>query len=296
MALMECRVELARTAIEAVDAAVATAGGVGWSLFEDVLAGRAWLIGIFAEAEEGRRRWADLRRHLPRRGLGPVQWRELADEDWRESYKAHFKAWRCGRLHWVPTWKRATHVIPRGHVAVYLDPGLAFGTGNHETTRLCCRRLAEFALQLSPRTRSRWRVIDAGCGSGILGISAAKLGCKQVFAFDNDPEAVAIARANARINRVAGVVRCVTGTLPPMLARRQADLVLANIQADVLVAHARELLAAVAPQGWLVLSGILAQEITAVRRAFRAVAGPAWVGRSHRLGEWSDLVWQRRRG
>jgi ribosomal protein L11 methyltransferase len=137
-------------------------------------------------------------------------------------------------------------------------------------------------------------VIDAGCGSGILAISAAKLGCRRVVAFDVDREAVTVARRNVRCNSVSGAVRVLTGGLHPMpRAANGADLVLANIQADVLLAHVRDLLGAVAPGGELVLSGILGRECPAVRDAFVRAAGPGWRVRSRRLGEWADVVLRR---
>jgi len=290
MSLWECRVELEANATEAVEGVLQELGAVEWNVYEDVRAGTVLLQGVFPDEDSSRTAWRELRRRLPRRGVGPVVHRELPDIDWRESYKAHFKAWRCGPLHWVPEWERATRRISRGHVAVYLDPGLAFGTGNHETTRLCCKRLVEYVQKLSPRGRRYRRVVDAGCGSGILAISAAKLGCARVFAFDNDGEAVAIARENARRNRVGKAVRFGVGGLAEQLARRRADLVLANIQADVLRNHASVLVRAVAPGGQLVLSGILAHEIENVRETFRAVAGAGWKQRSRLLGEWGDIA------
>jgi ribosomal protein L11 methyltransferase len=293
MPLREVRVEIDRAALDAVEAVLAEVAVAGWSLYEDVIGGRAWLIGVFSDEAEARLRWAEMHSRVAPRVVGSPRERVLADEDWRESYKAHFKAWRCGRLHWVPEWERATHRLPRGHTAVHLDPGLAFGTGNHETTRLCCHRLVDFAATLSPRARRTWRVIDAGCGSGILAISAARLGCRRIFAFDHDAEAVAVARENARRNRVTSVVRFASGGVGDLLAHRQAELVLANIQADVLTAHARVLLGAVAPRGSLVLSGILANEAETMRRSFRRIAGAGWKIRSRKLGDWVDFALSR---
>jgi ribosomal protein L11 methyltransferase len=132
-------------------------------------------------------------------------------------------------------------------------------------------------------------VIDAGCGSGILALSAVKLGYLRVAAFDNDPLAVEVSRDNATLNRLAGSVDFYLGDLVSGLAGRQAELVLANIQADVLIKFSRELLGAVAPGGSLVLSGILASELDDVREAFAGLA-PGWSGASRVLGEWSDLL------
>jgi ribosomal protein L11 methyltransferase len=131
-------------------------------------------------------------------------------------------------------------------------------------------------------------VIDAGCGSGILALSAARLGFRDVRGFDNDPEAVAVSVENAAINGLAGEVAFTVDDLDSGLAGREAELVIANIQADVLARFAARLAGAVPPGGVLVLSGILAGEIGAVRGAF-AAAAPGWTQQSRTLGEWADL-------
>ena len=183
----------------------------------------------------------------------------------------------------MPEWERATYRIPSDEVVLWLDPGLAFGTGNHETTRLCVERLVTFA-----ESHPEARVIDAGCGSGILALSASLLGYRDVVGFDNDPEAVRVSEENAALNQMAGRVKFYEGDLITGLAGRQGDIVMANILADVLVRFARELLAAVAPGGTLVLSGILAQERDKVRDAF-AAAAPGWAVDSRIMGEWCDV-------
>jgi ribosomal protein L11 methyltransferase len=212
----------------------------------------------------------------------------VVDEDWRNAYKAHFKAWRSGRLHWVPEWERATYPLSSDDVVIWLDPGMAFGTGNHETTRLCCERLVAWA-EAAPRPA---RVIDAGCGSGILALSAVKLGFGTVYGFDNDAEAVRISAENAALNGAGEAVEWATADLVTGLAGRDAELVLANIQADVLMRFAGELLGAVVPGGGLVLSGILAHEQARVREVF-AAAAPDWGIEGRVMGEWSDLALRR---
>src|SRR4030095_8213160 len=107
--------------------------------------------------------------------VGEPSHRTLGDVDWRDSYKEHFHAWRFGRLHWVPVWERDKHIVPPGDAVLWLDPGLAFGTGNHQTTRLCVERL----VTLAEERGTGGVVIDAGCGSGILALSAALLGFRQ---------------------------------------------------------------------------------------------------------------------
>jgi ribosomal protein L11 methyltransferase len=209
----------------------------------------------------------------------------MPDADWKESHKQHFKAQHFGRLHWVPVWERSTYVVPSGDAVLWLDPGMAFGTGNHETTRLCCERLVAFAAERA----AQGSVIDAGCGSGILALSAALLGFSEVHAFDNDPVAIDVSRENAHLNSMAERVDFRVADLELGLLNRKADLVLANIQADVLVRHAPILVAAVKAGGQLVLSGILASELEQVRAVFAAAAARDRV-ESRVMGEWSDLV------
>ena len=131
-------------------------------------------------------------------------------------------------------------------------------------------------------------MIDAGCGSGILALSAALLGFENIAGFDNDSEAVRVSEENAALNGLAGRVKFSTGDLVTGLAGAQAEIVLANIQADVLMKFARELTGAVAPGGTLVLSGILAHENAQVRAVF-AAAAPGWKLESRVMGEWSDV-------
>jgi ribosomal protein L11 methyltransferase len=217
--------------------------------------------------------------------LEEPQGRKLANQDWRDSYKAHFKAWKFGRLHWVPLWERETFHLPGGDAVIWLDPGLAFGTGNHETTRLCVERL----VALADEKGVRGRVIDAGCGSGILALSASRLGFRNVVGFDNDPEAIRVSQENAALNDLSDAVEFSTADLVSGLKGIQAEIVLANIQADVLMRFAKELASATAPGGALILSGILATENVAVREVFTA-ALPAWRVDGRVMGEWSDLI------
>lgn len=316
MSLVEVKVSIPVAAAEAVENALAEAENADWGVFEDRPTASAWLGCYFPD--EAAARAAVKRIQSDLRGvtqLGEAAFLPLPDADWRESYKAHFKPWRFGRMHWIPVWEREAYALPAGDVAVLLDPGMAFGTGNHETTRLCCERMVALAETLRSETGNRrletpipapnpgsrnpkpetlnpepraLRVIDAGCGSGILAISAVKLGFAPVAGFDNDAEAVGVSRENAVLNAVAEQIDFYVGDLVTGLQGRQADLVMANILAHVLREYARELVAAVAPGGWLVLSGILATEVESVRRDF-AIVAPGWMQESRTLGEWSDV-------
>jgi len=288
MPLIEVKAAIPPTAVEATDEFLLEEGLGDWSVLEDVIVKAAWLVGIFPDEAAGREAWSTLAPRLPAAPLGAPEFKAMSDADWRDSYKAHFHAWQFGRLHWVPVWEREQFVLPPGHAVLWLDPGLAFGTGNHETTRLCCERLVTWAEKSAGRVLPSRRVIDAGCGSGILALSAALLGLGPIEAFDLDPEAVRVSQENAAANGLESAVEFFTADLEGGLANSLGDLVMANIQSDVLLANVRPLIAAVAPGGTLVLSGILAIELETVRKGF-APAAPDWHIESRTLGEWSDL-------
>jgi ribosomal protein L11 methyltransferase len=288
MDLVEIKTDLPIDRVDAVDQALLEAGATPWSVIEDVIVRRAWLVGIFPNEAEALASWPAMEHLLLTAGVAEgcvPAIRTLADADWRDSYKAHFRAWSFGRLHWVPVWERENFTLPPGHAVLWLDPGLAFGTGNHETTRLCVERL----VALAEEHGTKGRVIDAGCGSGILALSAALLGFQDVAGFDSDPEAIRVSEENAACNGLTGRVRFAVGDLVTGLAGRHAEIVLANIQADVLQKFAAELVAAVAPHGTLVLSGILANENSQVRTTFERLT-PNWVVNARVMGEWSDVV------
>ncbi len=285
-AVFELKVEVALGAVPALEELLAEQEEQRLMVLEDKPSGRAWLTGYFETREAAQAAWRTFASLLDAEWLATEpELKELADKDWKESYKEHFKAWQFGRLHWVPVWEREAFRLPAGDEVLWLDPGMAFGTGNHETTRLVVERLVKFAAD----NGVAGRVIDAGCGSGILALSAVKLGYARVAAFDNDPLAVEVSRENATLNDLVGKVEFYVGDLVTGLAGRRAELVLANIQADVLMKFARELLGAVAPGGALVLSGILAVELTQVRETFAGLA-TGWNVDSRVMGEWSDLV------
>lgn len=188
--------------------------------------------------------------------------RELEDRDWVRQTQAQFAPIRIGRLWIVPSW----HEPPDPQACnVRLDPGVAFGTGSHPTTRLC---LAWIESHLPAGAR----VLDYGCGSGILSICAARLGAASVTGVDIDEHALATARDNAARNGVAAQY-----TSPDALAHAAAapfDLVVANILANPIMLLAPTLLRHLAPGGSLLLSGILERQADAVAAAF-ATAAPA---------------------
>jgi len=191
--------------------------------------------------------------------------RAVQNQDWERAWLADWKSMRFGRRLWVCP-HSAEAPPDEDAVIVRLDPGLAFGTGTHPTTALCLQILD--SLPLAGRT-----VIDYGCGSGILGIAALKLGAAHVIAVDLDPQALIATRDNAAANGVAANID-VCGVTPsgagPAGGLPPAYCVLANILAGPLIELAPLLTRAVEPGGCLVLSGLLKTQAFAVKAAYGA--------------------------
>lgn len=175
----------------------------------------------------------------------------IADQDWTAGWKESIPVMHLGaRVVIKPSWR--DYVPQPEEIVLEMDPGLAFGTGLHPTTQLCVAALEDF---LHPGMR----VLDLGTGTGILALVAARLGATEVLAVDNDSNAVAVARRNARDNDVAHVIRLLHGSLPDVGGAY--DLVVANILAHIIIDMAKSGLAArVRPGGMLVVSGILAEQ------------------------------------
>jgi ribosomal protein L11 methyltransferase len=190
-----------------------------------------------------------------------VRRREAHEDEWRDVWKQYFRATRVGRTFIVrPSWDPGT--IEAGDRVIDLDPGRAFGTGGHATTRL----VIALAEEVGDRAVSRF--LDLGCGSGILAVAAARLWPGAAgLAVDVDPEATACAAENLERNRVT-TVETRAGTLAD--APGPFDVVLANIQADVLLPLAGDLVAALAPGATLVLSGLLTEAAPPVLAAYLA--------------------------
>jgi len=205
----------------------------------------------------------------------------LEGDDWREGWRAWFEPRRVGPGLWVrPPWKPPPR-LAAGDRVVTVDPGRAFGTGTHETTRLLLAALAR-------RLRGGERVLDVGSGSGILGVAALILGAARVVATDVDPTAAEATRETAAANGVGDRLEASTTPLAE-LPEGTFDVVLANIEASVLVGMRRALGARVGPGGWLGLSGILASRADEVRAAFTA-DGALRVAAAPADGDWAALV------
>ena len=207
--------------------------------------------------------------------------KRLRREDWVDSWKRHFQPIRIGdKLLVRPSWRK-DKAAP-GQAVVVLDPGLSFGTGQHATTKFCLRQLVVH------RKRGAQSLLDVGTGSGILAIAGVKLGYRPVKAIDFDSEAIRVARANAKRNRVTAYLKPKVGDvtkLPPR-ARVKYDVVCANLYYDLLTANAHRIIARVKPEGVLVLAGVLKTQFVEVKAA---VEGQGMVlKKTTRQGEWQS--------
>ena len=215
------------------------------------------------------------------RAIGDLRTRIVHEEDWASAWKAYFPVLRVGRRIVIrPTWRR--HRREAEDVVIAMDPGMAFGTGLHPTTRLCLAALEPLA---DDGRLTGARVLDVGCGSGILAIAALRLGAASALGVDTDPIAIESTDANARRNGLTRRTRAWVGSLPS--GEPPFDVVLANLIAGVLVPLAPALRLEIADGGTLLASGIFIDREAEVRAAFAA----AGLAVSHRLveGDWVAL-------
>ena len=212
-------------------------------------------LPIDGKEEAARQQVAEGLWHLSSLGpqfVGDLQTRVVHEEDWANAWKDYYHVTHIGqRLVIRPSWRE--YIPMNNEVVLELDPGMAFGTGLHPTTRMCLE-------QIEQRMRPDMRVLDVGTGSGILALAAAKLGAANVYCIDNSSVAVESALANAEMNHMSGRVNVVLGVLDETEATRlsgQYDLVLANIIARVIGSIASNLAQVLAPGGILITSGII---------------------------------------
>jgi ribosomal protein L11 methyltransferase len=263
-------------------------------ILEDDPVGEGALIRAFFPAEEfGAWQQDELQSYLSRlreHGLFPLglEVRQAAEDDWAEAWKVHFKPVKVTpRLVICPPWE--DYNAAPGETVVTIYPGMAFGTGRHPTTLLCLQALEQVWEDLaglgSPGT---WQVLDMGTGTGILALAAARLGAK-VLAIDVDPEAVAAALENVRLNALEDTI--LVETTPINALRQQFALILANLTAADLGHWADAIAGRILPGGALIISGFLTQDLPAMVTCFSQL-GLTQTGHLTQE-EWSALILRR---
>jgi ribosomal protein L11 methyltransferase len=211
-----------------------------------------------------------------------LRWKVLQERNWNKSWRRFFTARKVGKRFWVaPPWGDPPQT--RRRIVLTIEPGMAFGTGTHATTRGCLEFLEEVAELLKER---EFQALDVGTGSGILAIALAQLGAEKVLALDNDPVALKAARINLRRNGVQGRVLLTRSRLTQV--KGSFPLVVANLTAETIVGLADRLGMKVSPNGYLILSGILKPKVKEVLRSLSSTPFKL-VNRKHEK-EWATLL------
>lgn len=242
-------------------------------------------LPVDERAEDRRARLDEAIWHLGQlRSVTPLRVISIQEQDWANAWKEHFHVHRVSRrLVIVPSWR--SYQAEPGDIELLLDPGMAFGTGLHPTTRLCLRAAEDLV-------QAGMTVLDLGCGSGILAIAAARLGAADVRALDIEAVAVEVARENVSRNSVASLVRVEQGSLPaPLSPPGSIDLVLANITIRALSELLGRIGEVLKPGGLAVLSGVLAE---AAPKLIGQLEAEGWGHQgTEQEGDWVAIVARR---
>lgn len=213
-------------------------------------------------------------------GRGEIKLNKVAEEDWATSWKAYFKPEHIGKFVVKPTWE--DYSPKAGELIIHLDPGMAFGTGTHETTSMCLDFLQRYV-------KKEDLVYDVGTGSGILSIGAVLLGADRVWACDVDLVAVKVARDNAALNRQEKNIAVELGSLEKR--EEEADLIVSNIVANIIIKLAPNYAANLKPGGILITSGIISEREAEAAEALEK-AGFTQLERKQE-GDWVCLAWKK---
>lgn len=213
------------------------------------------LKAYYSEEEDIEKITERIKSLVEREGLGEIILSEIDESDWSENWKSHYKTTRIGNSIVIkPSWE--IFEPETGDIVIQLDPGMAFGTGSHETTAMCTEALEKYV-------KPGMTVFDVGCGSGILSVVSAKLGAERVLGIDLDPMCVKVSKENFEINDVEGNTEAIQGNLLDMVDEK-ADIIVANIIAEVVAGLIPQLGKFLTDDGMIIASGIITDKLNLV--------------------------------
>ena len=260
-----------------------------WTLTYNHITENNYLEGFFKNELEAKNSFEHVLGSSKFSDLIKLTYLKINEEDWKNSYKKHFNSWNIENFHWVPIWKKPSYSKPKDDLMLLLDPGMAFGTGNHETTKLCLMALVKFQNKSSciPKTN----FIDIGCGSGIIALTACLLGYEDVTGIDNDLDAIKVSHENATLNNINHASfehKCIEAINDKI----KYDFVVANIQSDILQKNAQCLIKIMRKGATLLLSGILKGEAKEVKSCFENIFQKNNIeitSSSHSMNQWEMI-------
>jgi len=288
MLKVECKLD--RSKIRIVENILYEISPTNWVIITNRNTKESKLQGSFIDKNVATEEINKLQNHLGENL--PISSETNLEDDWKEAYKLHFKPWHSKNFKFVPSWEKEIPDVESSNLIISIDPGMAFGTGTHETTRLCLEFLIDqysFQREVSPNSS----LIDIGCGSGILAITAAKLGFKKILGIDNDYDAIENALLNSKKNCLSDSITFKQIELAKV-TNSHYQCVIANIQADVLLLNSSVIINLLRYQNSsLILSGILNYEVAHVIKAYQkdlTSHGLNCKVVEKSLGEWSALL------
>ena len=234
-----------------------------WSLILNRKTKVLILEGIFEDKEQAEKEIQKINELLPL-NIDPNKISNL-DGSWEKVYRNHFQPWSYKNFKFVPEWERKPLDQNAGLSCIYIDPGMAFGTGTHETTRLCIELMVDVFYQ---KSLPKDRFLDVGCGSGILSILAQIVGFQNILGIDNDENAIINSMQNLSMNFESSKINFMKKCINTIEAN-SFNCIVANIQADVLMTHSDRLIRSLYKNGNMILSGILDYEVDEVSRTFQ---------------------------
>lgn len=292
--MLKASFKLTAEVVEAMEEALYEIAPSKWYVIENRITGDGFLEGIFEKEDEVQLAAKALDSISPiKLNLAEgLTLEKIEGKDWKDAYKIHFKPWSVGNFHCIPIWEKESYIIPKGEIGFYLDPGMAFGTGNHETTKLCLEAIVAIKNGKGSKNQNPESFLDLGCGSGIIAITAKLLGYDRVEGIDIDPDAVRIALENATLNSIPDISfhSC---SIDGVDRKLPYDVVVANIQTDVLRDFSEKILNLVQSKGILILSGILTEEVNELARHYQntiKVLGKEAHIETKSLNEWSSIT------